>query len=46
MLEGLMQNDFPLTLDHIRRRMRMFGSEAQVATLGQDGAVARATFGE
>ena len=46
MLEGLMQNDFPLTLDHIRRRMRMFGSEAQVATLGQDGSVARATFGE
>jgi fatty-acyl-CoA synthase len=46
MLEGLMQNDFPLTLDHIRRRMRMFGSGAQVATLREDGTVARATFGE
>jgi hypothetical protein len=22
MLEGMMQNDFPLTLNHIRRRMR------------------------
>jgi fatty-acyl-CoA synthase len=41
-----MQNDFPLTLDHIRRRMRMFGSEAQVTTLREDGTVQRATFGE
>ena len=24
MLEGLMQDDFPLTLNHIRRRMRTY----------------------
>ena len=29
MLEGLMQNDFPLTLQHVRRRMRAASPEAE-----------------
>jgi fatty-acyl-CoA synthase len=45
MLEGLMQNDFPLTLQHARRRMRDCHPTAQVATLTPQGTV-RATFGE
>jgi fatty-acyl-CoA synthase len=32
MLEGLMQNDFPLTLDHVRRRMAHLHPDAQVVT--------------
>ena len=31
-LQGLMQDDFPLTLQHIRRRLR-YGPEAEVVTL-------------
>jgi fatty-acyl-CoA synthase len=45
MLEGLMQDDFPLTLQHARRRMRDCHPGAQVATLTDEGTV-RATFGE
>jgi fatty-acyl-CoA synthase len=45
MLEGLMQNDFPLTLQHARRRMRDCHPAAQVVTLTEPGAV-RASFGE
>jgi fatty-acyl-CoA synthase len=45
-LQGLMQDDFPLTLQHIRRRMSSCGPEAQVATLTDTGTVRRATFGE
>jgi fatty-acyl-CoA synthase len=45
MLEGLMQNDFPLTLQHARRRMRDCHPSAQVATLTPQGTV-RASFGE
>src|ERR1700753_3210883 len=43
MLEGLMQNDFPLTLNHIRRRMRTCNQGAEVVTLQPDGSVARAS---
>ena len=32
-LQGLMQDDFPLTLHHIRRRMRTCSPQAQVVTL-------------
>jgi fatty-acyl-CoA synthase len=45
-LQGLMQDDFPLTLHHIRRRMRSCSPGAQVTTLTPSGAVERASFGE
>jgi fatty-acyl-CoA synthase len=45
MLEGLMQDDFPLTLHHIRRRMRDCHPSAEVVTLTEGGTV-RASFGE
>jgi fatty-acyl-CoA synthase len=44
-LAGLMQDDFPLTLQHARRRMRDCHPSAQVATLTPQGTV-RASFGE
>ena len=37
-LEGLMQNDFPLTLNHIRRRLGNGNHGAEVVTLADDGA--------
>ncbi len=43
MLQGLMQDDFPLTLNHIRRRMRDCNQGAEVVTLEEDGSVARAS---
>jgi fatty-acyl-CoA synthase len=43
---GLMQDDFPLNLHHIRRRMRDVHPSAEVVTLTAPGKVARATFGE
>ncbi len=46
MLEGMMQNDFPLTLDHIRRRMRSCNLGAELVTLTDDGSVRRATHRE
>jgi fatty-acyl-CoA synthase len=46
MLEGLMQDDFPLTLHHIRRRMRSVSPNAQVMTLTPSGSVQRSSFGE
>jgi fatty-acyl-CoA synthase len=45
MLEGLMQNDFPLTLAHVRERMRTVNAAAEVVTLGDDGT-RRASYGE
>jgi fatty-acyl-CoA synthase len=45
-LQGLMQDDFPLTLHHIRRRMRSCSPGAQVTTLTPGGSVERASFGE
>ena len=45
MLEGLMQNDFPLTLNHIRRRLRDCNQGAEVVTL-TEGGVIRATHAE
>ena len=41
MLQGLMQDDFPLTLNHIRRRMRTCNLGAEVVTLNEDGSVRR-----
>jgi acyl-CoA synthetase (AMP-forming)/AMP-acid ligase II len=45
-LSGLMQDDFPLTLHHIRRRMKACSPDATVSTLTEPGVVARATFAE
>ncbi len=45
MLEGLMQDDFPLTLQHPLERMRSCHPGAQVVTLTDSGIV-RAGFGE
>jgi fatty-acyl-CoA synthase len=45
-LMGLMQDDFPLNLHHIRRRMRDVHPDAEVVTLTAPGTVRRATFGE
>ncbi len=45
-LQGLMQDDFPLTLAHVRRRMRDCHPTAQVATLTPAGGIERASFGE
>jgi fatty-acyl-CoA synthase len=47
MLEGLMQNDFPLTLNHIRRRLGTGNHGSEVVTLNADGStVARASHAE
>ena len=45
-LAGLMQDDFPLSLHHIRRRMRSCSPDATVVTLTEPGEVRRATFDE
>jgi fatty-acyl-CoA synthase len=45
-LRGLMQDDFPLTLHHIRRRMRSCSPSAQVLTLLATGELQRASFEE
>src|SRR2546421_1695552 len=44
-LQGLMQDDFPLTLAHLRRRMRDSHPFAQVVTLTENGTT-RARFPE
>ncbi len=46
MLQGLMQDDFPLTLHHIRRAMRTNSPEARVVTHVEPGTVESATFAE
>ncbi len=45
-LRGLMQDDFPLTLHHIRRALRANRPDATVATHVQPGVVEKATFAE
>jgi fatty-acyl-CoA synthase len=45
MLEGLMQDDFPLTLQHPLRRMRSVHPRGEVITL-TDGGIERASYGE
>jgi fatty-acyl-CoA synthase len=46
MLRGLMQDDFPLTIEHIRRRMRTCSPDAEVVSLTPAGDVVRASFAE
>jgi len=41
MLLGLMQDEFPLTLNHIRRRMRDCNHGSELVTLLDDGSVSR-----
>ena len=45
-LNGLMQDDFPLNVHHIRRALRTNRPEATVATLVQPDVVERSTFAE
>jgi fatty-acyl-CoA synthase len=45
MLEGLMQHDHPLTVQHIVDRMRTLYSDSEVVTLRDDG-VTRASYGD
>ena len=45
MLQGLMQNDFQLTANHIRRRMRTCNLASEVVTLNEDGSVRRISHG-
>jgi fatty-acyl-CoA synthase len=45
-LQGLMQDDFPLTLNHIRRRVRSCNLGAEVVTLTPDGTVQRTTHAD
>ena len=42
MLQGLMQDDFPLTLNHVLRRMRTCNLGSEVVTLTPEGTVERA----
>ena len=44
-LNSLMQDDFPLNLHHIRRRMGSCHPDAEVVTLTDHGTV-RASYGE
>ncbi len=46
MLEGLMQDDFQLTLNHLLRRVRTCNSGSELVTLMPDGSVQRATHAE
>jgi fatty-acyl-CoA synthase len=46
MLEGLMQDDFPLTLNHILRRVRSCNHGAELVTLTGEETVQRATHAE
>ena len=41
MLEGLMQHDHPLTLQHVLERMRGMYGDGEVVTLTEDGIDAR-----
>src|SRR3954451_21426508 len=45
MLEGLMQHDHPLTLQHVLWRMRTMNADREVVTKTEDG-VERITFGD
>src|SRR5438874_10745568 len=44
MLEGLMQNDYQLTIRHALERVRRFGADSEVVTLVGEGEVRRAPY--
>jgi fatty-acyl-CoA synthase len=43
-LEGLMQNDYPLTVRNVLERVRRFGADSEVVTLKGEGDVRRARY--
>src|SRR3954471_4114572 len=45
-LEGLMQNDYPLTVKHVLDRVRRFGADSEVVTLKGPDDVRRARYPE
>jgi fatty-acyl-CoA synthase len=45
-LQGLMQDDFPLTLQHVLHRMRVCSPGKEVVSLTAPGRTERATYGE
>jgi fatty-acyl-CoA synthase len=45
-IDGLMQDDFPLTLHHILRRLRSGDPQAEIVTLGEGGVRTRTTYGD
>jgi fatty-acyl-CoA synthase len=45
-LQGLMQDDFPLTLHHILHRIRECHPAGEVVTLGEQGITTRMSYGE
>jgi fatty-acyl-CoA synthase len=45
-LDGLMQDDFQLTLNHIRGRLSACNHGAEIVTLGEGGAVSRCSHAE
>ncbi|HYM55199.1 MAG TPA: long-chain fatty acid--CoA ligase [Solirubrobacteraceae bacterium] len=46
MLQGLMQDDFQLTLNHVLRRMRTCNLGSEIGTLTSEGTVQRAAHAE
>ncbi|MFL5894102.1 MAG: AMP-binding protein, partial [Thermoleophilaceae bacterium] len=46
MLEGLMQDDYQLTVRHVLERVRRFGADGEVVTLEGEGDVRRAPYPE
>src|SRR5688500_15058925 len=46
MLEGLMQHDHPLTLQHVLERMRGMNGDGEVVTLVGEGEKTRASYAE
>jgi fatty-acyl-CoA synthase len=45
-LEGLMQNDYQLTVRHVLERTRRFGADSELVTLKGEGDVRRARYPE
>ncbi len=45
-LQGLMQDDFPLTLHHILHRIRECHPASEIVTLGEEGITTRMSYGE
>jgi fatty-acyl-CoA synthase len=45
-LEGLMQDDFPLTVHHILHRIRHCHPQGEVVTLGEGGERTRVSYGQ
>src|ERR1700756_1014475 len=45
-LEGLMQNDYPLTVKHVLDRVRRFGTDSEIVTLKGEGDLRRAHYPE